>query len=193
MVTECAFGQLKGRYRLLYRKSEVSQHSLKMRVLALLCYTICALLFCSYTYLTLCHFQNYLVVFNTLEISSFKINILLDQLLCEQFIWQAFVLVSKYTWYMWKYFCHLSIELNPIISICQFLMFARDDIPHNIILQIAILYGKIQISLIQKDSQCPLRQKCSNSFFLGFFSHPSDENSEHSFLACAFPNNLNEQ
>ena len=27
MVTECAFGQLKGRYRLLYRKSEVSQHS----------------------------------------------------------------------------------------------------------------------------------------------------------------------
>ena len=43
MVTECAFGQLKGRYRLLYRKSEVSQHSLKMRVLALLCYTICAL------------------------------------------------------------------------------------------------------------------------------------------------------
>ena len=34
MVTKCAFGQLKGRWRLLYRKSEVSQHSLKMSVLA---------------------------------------------------------------------------------------------------------------------------------------------------------------
>ena len=34
MVTECAFSQLKGRWRLLYRKSEVSQHSFKTSVLA---------------------------------------------------------------------------------------------------------------------------------------------------------------
>ena len=34
MVTECTFGQLKGRWRLLYRKSGVNQHSLKMSVLA---------------------------------------------------------------------------------------------------------------------------------------------------------------
>ena len=34
MVTECAFGQLKGRWQLLYRKSEVNQHSLKVTVLA---------------------------------------------------------------------------------------------------------------------------------------------------------------
>ena len=34
MVTECAFGQLKGRWRLLYRKSEVNQHSLKVNILA---------------------------------------------------------------------------------------------------------------------------------------------------------------
>ena len=34
MVTECAFGQSKGRWRLLYRKSEVSKHSLKMSALA---------------------------------------------------------------------------------------------------------------------------------------------------------------
>ena len=34
MVTECAFGQLKGRWRLLYRKGEVHQHSLKINVLA---------------------------------------------------------------------------------------------------------------------------------------------------------------
>ena len=34
MVAESAFGQLKGRWRLLYRKSVVSQHSLKMSVLA---------------------------------------------------------------------------------------------------------------------------------------------------------------
>ena len=33
MVTECAFGQLKGRWRLLYRKSEVNQHSLKVNIL----------------------------------------------------------------------------------------------------------------------------------------------------------------
>ena len=34
MVTECAFGQLKGAWRLLYRKSEVNQLSLKVNVLA---------------------------------------------------------------------------------------------------------------------------------------------------------------
>ena len=34
MVTECAFGQLKGRWRLLYSKSEVNQHSLKVNILA---------------------------------------------------------------------------------------------------------------------------------------------------------------
>ena len=34
MVTECAFGQLKSRWRVLYRKSEVSQDSLKLAVLA---------------------------------------------------------------------------------------------------------------------------------------------------------------
>ena len=34
MVTECAFGQLKGRWRLLYWKSEVNQHSLKVNILA---------------------------------------------------------------------------------------------------------------------------------------------------------------
>ena len=34
MVTKCTFGQLKGRWRLLYQKSEVSQHSLKMILLA---------------------------------------------------------------------------------------------------------------------------------------------------------------
>ena len=34
MVTECAFGQLKGRWRLLYRKSEVNQHSLKVNIFA---------------------------------------------------------------------------------------------------------------------------------------------------------------
>ena len=33
-MTECAFGQLKGRWRLLYRKSEVNQHSLKVNILA---------------------------------------------------------------------------------------------------------------------------------------------------------------
>ena len=33
MVTECAFGQLKGRWRLLYRKSEVNQYSLKVNIL----------------------------------------------------------------------------------------------------------------------------------------------------------------
>ena len=33
MVTECVFGQLKGRCSLLYRKSELSQHSPKMSVL----------------------------------------------------------------------------------------------------------------------------------------------------------------
>ena len=42
MVTECAFGQLKGRWRLLYRKSEVSQLSLKTSVLACtLLYNMC--------------------------------------------------------------------------------------------------------------------------------------------------------
>ena len=34
MVTQCAFGQLKGAWRLLYRKSEVNQHSLKVNILA---------------------------------------------------------------------------------------------------------------------------------------------------------------
>ena len=34
MVTECAFSQRKGRWRLLYSKSEVNQHSLKVNVLA---------------------------------------------------------------------------------------------------------------------------------------------------------------
>ena len=34
MVTQYAFGQLKGRWRLLYRKSEVNQHSLKVNILA---------------------------------------------------------------------------------------------------------------------------------------------------------------
>ena len=34
MVTECGFGQLKRRWQLLYRKSEVNQHSLKVNVLA---------------------------------------------------------------------------------------------------------------------------------------------------------------
>ena len=34
MVTECAFGGLKGRWRILYRKGEVNQHSLKVNVLA---------------------------------------------------------------------------------------------------------------------------------------------------------------
>ena len=34
MVTECAFGQLKGRWRVLYRKCEASQHSLKINILA---------------------------------------------------------------------------------------------------------------------------------------------------------------
>ena len=34
MVTECAFGQLKGRLRVLYRKCEASQESLKINVLA---------------------------------------------------------------------------------------------------------------------------------------------------------------
>ena len=34
MVTECAFGQLKERWRLLYWKKEVSQHPLRMSVLA---------------------------------------------------------------------------------------------------------------------------------------------------------------
>ena len=34
MVTECSFGQLKGRWRLLYRKNEVNQHLLKVNVLA---------------------------------------------------------------------------------------------------------------------------------------------------------------
>ena len=43
IFTECAFGQLKGRWRLLYRKIEVSQHPLKMSVMPVLCYTICAL------------------------------------------------------------------------------------------------------------------------------------------------------
>ena len=33
MVTECTFGQLKERWRLLYQKSGVSQRSLKMSVL----------------------------------------------------------------------------------------------------------------------------------------------------------------
>ena len=34
MVTECTFGQLRGKWRLLYRKSEVNQHSLKVNILA---------------------------------------------------------------------------------------------------------------------------------------------------------------
>ena len=34
MVTEWAFGQLKGRWRLLYSKSEVNRHSLKVNILA---------------------------------------------------------------------------------------------------------------------------------------------------------------
>ena len=34
MVTECAFGQLKGSWRVLYRKCEVSQESLKINILA---------------------------------------------------------------------------------------------------------------------------------------------------------------
>ena len=34
METECALGQLKVRWRLLYRKSEENQHSLKVNVLA---------------------------------------------------------------------------------------------------------------------------------------------------------------
>ena len=34
MVTECAFGQLKGRWRVLYRKCEASQESLKINILA---------------------------------------------------------------------------------------------------------------------------------------------------------------
>ena len=42
MVTECAFGQLKGRWRLLHQKNDVSQHSLKMSVLAcIVLYNIC--------------------------------------------------------------------------------------------------------------------------------------------------------
>ena len=41
-ATEFAFGHLKGRWRLLYRKSKVSQHSLKMSVLAcIVLYNIC--------------------------------------------------------------------------------------------------------------------------------------------------------
>lgn len=34
MVTECVFGQLKGRWQLLYGKSDVNQNSLKDNVLA---------------------------------------------------------------------------------------------------------------------------------------------------------------
>ena len=34
MVAECAFGQLKERWQLLYRKIEVNQHSLKVKILA---------------------------------------------------------------------------------------------------------------------------------------------------------------
>ena len=34
MVTECAFGQLKGRWRVLYRKCAASQESLKINILA---------------------------------------------------------------------------------------------------------------------------------------------------------------
>ena len=34
MVTKCAFGQLKGRWRILYRKCEASQESLKINILA---------------------------------------------------------------------------------------------------------------------------------------------------------------
>ena len=34
MVTESAFGQLKGEWQLLYRKRKVNQHSLKVNVLA---------------------------------------------------------------------------------------------------------------------------------------------------------------
>ena len=34
MVTECAFGQLKGSWRVLYRKCEPSQESLKINILA---------------------------------------------------------------------------------------------------------------------------------------------------------------
>ena len=34
MVTECAFGQLKERWRIFYRKSEGNQHSLKVNVSA---------------------------------------------------------------------------------------------------------------------------------------------------------------
>ena len=34
MVTECAFGQLKGRWRVLYRKCEARQESLKINILA---------------------------------------------------------------------------------------------------------------------------------------------------------------
>ena len=34
MVTECAFGQLKRRWRLRYRKSDINQHLLKVNVLA---------------------------------------------------------------------------------------------------------------------------------------------------------------
>ena len=33
MVTECAFGQLKGRWGVLYRKFEASQESLQINIL----------------------------------------------------------------------------------------------------------------------------------------------------------------
>ena len=33
MVTECAFGQLKGRWGVLYRKCEASQESLQINIL----------------------------------------------------------------------------------------------------------------------------------------------------------------
>ena len=34
---------------------------------------------------------------------------------------------------MWKYLCHMSIGLNPVISTRQFLSLSRDDFLHNII------------------------------------------------------------
>ena len=39
MVAKFAFVQLKGSWRLLYQKSEVRQHSVKMSVLACIVYT----------------------------------------------------------------------------------------------------------------------------------------------------------
>ena len=42
MVTECAFGQFKGSWRVLYRKCEASQESLKINMLAwLVLHNIC--------------------------------------------------------------------------------------------------------------------------------------------------------